>query len=166
MFGERSRRLLERRRWREQTDEYKIVSGGSGREVVEPTQLRPCKYHESWSPKRWIEGQPTMLEERCPFCLDERMNGPRRDLARQREAADAAERDVGPVIVRLDPGEAAWSEHKARYPERFLSMEEEEAALDRIDLLREDAMRKDRETAAQRLKRHKRYWRKNAHRGM
>jgi hypothetical protein len=170
VFGERARQLLERRRFREETNEYKIVSGGPGREVVEPTQLRPCKYHESWQPKRWLEGQPTMLEERCPFCLDERMNGPRRDLARERQAAEAAQRDVGPIVVQLDKGEAAWAEYKAAHPEEFISPEEELRAVSLIDDKRAEEMRWNRlspeEKMRRRRKSHAKYWSKNALRGM
>jgi hypothetical protein len=158
-----------RRRLQEQTEEYKRASAGDvalhgGREYVEPTWENPCPLHPDFKvPYRpWLASQPAPRFVECPECRDERVTGRRRDLERAREAAETANSAVAPVVVQLDRGESAWAAHKAAHPELFLSPEDEAAALDRVDLLREDAVRKDRETPAQRLKRHRRHWAKHS----
>jgi hypothetical protein len=162
VFGARAKQLLERRRWR---DEYRSVSSGREtsagvREVVDPTPLRPCKFHPSWEPKRWLDGQPPMYEERCPYCLAE-------SKPRPRETVEV----VMPQYAGQEDGRLweAWRKHLEVNKDAYISRGAcylvdrnlETRALERIDYARDEVLAKKGDTFAKRRLRQAKYWRRN-----
>src|SRR6266542_4940458 len=124
----------------------------------EREEIGRCSIHPDVLQVRRLQGQPDAPESlwTCSGC--QQLKREREDRARQAQerAYEDSLYDVEPKLS--DRAAEAVQKWTLRQTGPQPGSPEEESALARMDLAREDAIAKDKETPAQRRRRHRRHW--------